>query len=71
VRTEGVVRIIRWAGHGERWTVPVGGGVGRVLSIGSQPVNMTGQAYHNVERPDSGPEWMLRLQTQFFFPKGG
>lgn len=56
---------------GDRWTVPVGGGVGRVFNIGAQPVNLTGQAYYNVERPDSGAEWTLRLQLQFLFPQGG
>ena len=52
-----------------RWTVPLGGGVGRVFSIGQQPVNTSLQGYYNVEHPSGGPEWGLRLQFQLLFPK--
>jgi hypothetical protein len=36
-----------WAGQGEQWTVPLGGGGGRVFNIGSQPVNASLAAYWN------------------------
>ena len=32
----------------DQWRLPFGGGVGRVFDIGSQPVNMSPQAYDNV-----------------------
>jgi len=57
------------ADSGQRWTVPVGGGAGRLFRIGKLPVNMQLGAYYNVERPDFGPEWSVRLQVQFMFPK--
>jgi hypothetical protein len=53
----------------ERWTVPLGGGFGRVFPIGRQPVNMSLQAYYNVERPTGGPEWSLRFNLQLLFPR--
>jgi hypothetical protein len=53
----------------ERWTVPIGGGGGRVFRIGRQPVNMGLQAFYNVERPTGGPEWSVRFNLQFLFPK--
>jgi len=53
----------------DRWTVPFGGGVGKIFKIGSQPVNGQASAYYNVERPEFGAEWQLRLQLQFLFPK--
>ncbi len=53
----------------ERWTVPLGAGLGRVFRIGGQPVNMSLQAFYNVERPTGGPEWSLRLNFQFLFPR--
>jgi hypothetical protein len=53
-----------------RWTIPVGGGVGRVFKIGNQPVNAQVSAYNNVETPDNfGAEWQMRAQIQFLFPK--
>ncbi len=53
----------------ERWTVPVGGGFGRVFNLGSQPVNASAQGYYNIEAPTVGADWTLRLQLQLLFPK--
>lgn len=52
-----------------RWTVPIGGGVGKIFRIGAQPVNAQVSAYKNVESPELGADWQLRLQLQFLFPK--
>lgn len=57
------------ADSGNQWTVPFGGGVGKIFRIGKQPMNAQIQAFYNVERPDNGPDWGLRLQLQFLFPK--
>jgi len=57
------------ASHGDRWTVPIGGGVGRVFKIGRQPVNMQLSAYYNVAKPTGAADWQLRAQVQFLFPK--
>ena len=55
-----------------RWTVPVGGGVGRIMRFGKQPVNLSLAGYYNVEKPDEiGPEWSLRFTLQLLFPRGG
>ena len=51
------------------WTIPFGGGVGKIFSIGSQPINTQLAAYYNVEKPEFGPDWQLRFQVQFLFPK--
>ena len=51
------------------WTVPAGGGVGRLFKLGKLPINTTIQAYDNVETPEFGADWTLRLQVQFLFPK--
>lgn len=53
----------------DRWIVPFGGGFGRVFTAGKQPMNVSVQAFSNVEKPDLGPEWTLRFQFQFMFPK--
>jgi len=52
-----------------RWTVPFGGGVGKIFKIGKQPVNGQVSAYYNAEKPKFGADWQLRLQLQFLFPK--
>jgi hypothetical protein len=57
------------ADSSDRWTVPFGGGVGKIFRIGQQPVNAQISAYYNVEKPDFGPDWQLRTQIQFLFPK--
>jgi hypothetical protein len=52
-----------------RWTIPFGGGIGKIFKIGKQPLNGQISAYYNVEKPDFGPDWQLRVQLQFLFPK--
>jgi len=51
------------------WTVPVGGGFGRLFRVGKLPVNTSVQAFDNVESSEFGTDWTLRLQVQFLFPK--
>src|SRR6185295_14223182 len=59
-----------WEAHGsERWTVPIGGGVGKIIRIGALPLDAQLGAYYNVVRPDNGPEWELRAQVQLIFPR--
>jgi len=53
----------------ERWTLPIGGGVGKIFHLGELPVNTQISAYYNAVRPDFGANWTLRLQAQFMFPK--
>lgn len=57
------------AESGQKWTVPLGGGVGRIFHFGRLPVNTQLSAYYNVVHPDVGPRWQLRAQVQFMFPK--
>ena len=53
----------------DRWTVPLGGGVGRLVRFGKQPVDFKLQAYWNAEKPDGGAEWALQFQVKLLFPK--
>jgi hypothetical protein len=57
------------ADSGQRWTVPLGLGVGHIFHLGKLPVNMQVGGYYNVVHPDNGPNWQLRLQAQLMFPK--
>lgn len=51
-----------------RWTVPVGGGFGKIFTIGGQPMNAQTQAFWFADAPDAGPDWALRFQLTFLFP---
>jgi hypothetical protein len=53
----------------QQWTVPIGGGVGKIFHFGKLPVNTQISAYYNVVRPDSGANWQIRAQVQLMFPK--
>jgi hypothetical protein len=68
--TTAPVMTIDWkAENSQRWTVPVGGGVGKIFHIGKLPVNTQISAYYNVVRPDFGANWQIRAQVQLMFPK--
>ncbi len=52
-----------------RWTVPIGGGIGRIFKIGHQPINANIAAYYNVVTPDdTGANWQLRAAVDIPFP---
>jgi hypothetical protein len=57
------------ATNGGRWVVPVGGGLGRIMKLGFQPVNLTAQFYGNTVHPPGASPWGMRLQIAFLFPK--
>ncbi|MGC1596281.1 MAG: hypothetical protein WA774_13070, partial [Candidatus Acidiferrales bacterium] len=57
------------ATDGNVWTVPFGGGVGRIMKLGFQPVNITAQFYGNAVYPAGTSPWGLRLQFVLLFPK--
>jgi hypothetical protein len=57
------------ADSGNKWTVPVGGGIGKIMRLGKLPVNFQVAGYYNVESPRYGADWQLRLQLQMLFPK--
>jgi hypothetical protein len=57
------------AGSGNRWTVPLGAGVGRLFKIGGQAINTRAGAFYNIEKPDRAPDWTIKFTLQFLFPK--
>jgi hypothetical protein len=68
--TTGPIITANWvAPSSRRWTVPVGGGFGRVFKISSQPLSASLQAYYYAERANFAPRWSLRVQISFLFPK--
>jgi hypothetical protein len=57
------------ATNGGRWVVPFGGGIGRIMKLGFQPVSITGQFYGNAIHPPGASSWTMRLQLALLFPK--
>jgi hypothetical protein len=57
------------AKDGGRWVVPLGGGVGRIMKLGFQPVNISAQFYGNAVHPPGASPWSMRLQLALLFPK--
>jgi len=57
------------AHSGDRWTVPVGGGIGRIFRIGHQPINASLKAYYNVADTPASGDWSLVATWAFMFPK--
>jgi hypothetical protein len=53
------------------WTVPVGAGVGKLLRLGKQNVNINAQGYWNAVAPSIGPKWTVLFQLQLLFPEKG
>ena len=68
--TSAPIATVNWkADSGDQWTVPLGGGVGKIFHLGKLPVNTQLSAYYNVVTPDNGADWQIRAQVQFMFPK--
>ena len=68
--TSAPVMTVNWkADSGQKWTVPLGGGVGKIFHLGRLPVNTQLSAYYNVVHPDDGANWQLRAQVQLMFPE--
>ena len=57
------------ADSSEAWTVPVGGGIGKVVKIGKMPVDLRLASYYYVEAPRTGSDWLIQFQIQFLFPE--
>ena len=54
----------------DEWTVPLGGGIGKIFRIGSlPPMNAQVQGFYNAARPDAVGRANLRLQLQLLFPR--
>ena len=64
------IATVNWnASSGNKWTIPLGGGVGKLFKIGNQAINSRIEAYYNIEKPDGGPDWQTVFTFQFLFPK--
>ena len=59
--------IANWQARGTKWTVPIGGGVGRFIHIGNLPVKLGVALYNNVVQPASGGRWVVNTVALLIF----
>jgi len=52
-----------------RWTVPLGGGIGRVFKLDKKAIAIDVGAYYNVEKPRFANDWYSQILVNFLFPK--
>jgi hypothetical protein len=52
-----------------KWNVPFGGGFGRIMKLGFQPVNVSAEVYGNAVHPPGASPWTFRMQFVLLFPK--
>jgi hypothetical protein len=65
-----LIATVNWnARENNKWTIPLGGGVGKLFKIGNLPINARVEAYYNIERPDGAPDWQTVFTFQMLFPK--
>lgn len=58
-----------WGVNDDRWTVPLGGGLGYPIQFGQWSTFFTIQAYGNVLAAENKPDWVLQVTAQLLFPK--
>ena len=59
-----------WEADSEnQWTVPFGGGIGRLVKYGELPVDYKLVAYKNIEKPQFAPDWNVQFTVKFLLPK--
>jgi hypothetical protein len=55
--------------NGQQWTVPIGGGIEKVLRLGGQHMKISVDAYYNVIRPQAGNDTALvQVTLTLLFP---
>jgi len=59
------------AERGERWLVPLGGGLGRKFTLVDRQWRASLQFYGNVAKPAGAPDWSLRLALTAVIPLMG
>ncbi len=57
-----------WNAH--QWTIPFNALVLKLLTIDKQPIQIGGGFRYYADGPSGGPDWGIRFQVTFLFPKG-
>lgn len=52
-----------------RWAIPIGGGLGKLMKFGGQALAIDAGAYYYIEHPEFNPDWYIQVLVNFLFPK--
>ena len=52
-----------------RWTVPIGGGIGKIVRTKHRHLDLRAQSYWLAEKPQFGPDWGIQFTVKLLFPK--
>jgi len=55
--------------EGEEWTVPINLSLNQLVRLGKQPVSFQVGYRNYLDTPKGGPDWGIRVQVTFLFPK--
>ena len=69
ISTSPIITANLMAEGSQQWTVPLGGGVSKLVFLGKLPLNLSLHGYYNVVHPDLGPEWSIRFSVAVLLPK--
>ncbi|MFQ6538055.1 MULTISPECIES: hypothetical protein [Aphanothece] len=69
--TSSPVITANWERARDQWTVPLGGGVGRIFTVGGQPMSVALEGYGNVAKPSGFGDFTARVTFKLLFPKKG
>ncbi|NOQ16859.1 MAG: hypothetical protein GQ581_07355 [Methyloprofundus sp.] len=60
--------IANWTSAAEqRWTVPVGAGIGKLFALGENAIDARVESYYNAVTPNAGPTWSIGASFSFIF----
>ncbi|NOQ14877.1 MAG: hypothetical protein GQ583_10440 [Methyloprofundus sp.] len=51
----------------QRWTVPIGVGIGKLFAVDGNAIDTRVEGYYNVVTPDQGPTWSIHVSFSFIF----
>jgi len=54
---------------GDRWTIPLGGGIGRAIKSRDYPATFKLEAFWNAEKPQFAADWTLQATLNLLFPR--
>jgi hypothetical protein len=60
---------VNWKASGNKWTVPLGGGLGKSFKIGGQHMQAKLGAFANVVKASSREDWQAQFTLSFLFPQ--
>lgn len=53
----------------DKWTIPIGGGFGKLFTLGKQAMTFSVAVYGYPVKPTGGPDYSIRLTLQYLFPQ--